>query len=496
MKGRRHWRIGLGAMVAALGAAACEQELPTVDPLDGPNESRVNQAGPRIELTDHSVTPALVKIYEPGVEVYSILSSDDALPGSPDYRFGGSADGAGLLENGDGSFTYIVNHEDNFSVSRVVLDGSLRPLSGEYVVTSDAGFWRLCSATLATPEEHGFGPLFITAGESGIESMIHAVDPFGPPATGFGQTELLSAFGRWNTENAVPLPKQAYRGATVVLLGDDDSGPGGGQIAMYVGPQGDLATGDLYVMARRDGNWRERHMTVGERHPVEFHRIENQRTSTGAQIQAQAIALDAIRFGRVEDLDYRRGAHGGREIYFNVTGQAASGFNADESRSVYGRVYRLTLDPRTPTRGTLEVVLDGDDRAGPAGQFQNPDNILVTRNHVYVQEDPNGYGDETHDAYLYQYDIHTGELKVVFELDHRRNDPYYGGPGSRFGSWEYGAMLDVTDKLGGRGSDGTFILNIQPHTWRGDEYRNPDGGSRRASENQASQVVVVTGLPR
>ena len=32
----------------------------------------------------------------------------------------------------------------------------------------------------------------------------------------------------------------------------------------------------------------------------------------------------------------------------------------------YGRVYRLTLDAADPLKANLEVILDGDDRTGPA----------------------------------------------------------------------------------------------------------------------------------
>jgi hypothetical protein len=137
--------------------------------------------------------------------------------------------------------------------------------------------------------------------------------------------------------------------------------------------------------------------------------------------------------------------------------------------------------------------------------FQNPDNITVTNNYAYIKEDPNGYGDETHDSYIYQYNLNTGALKVVFELDHRRdaedavkyNGSAPGGAGdpdrSGYGSWEYGAMVDISDLTG---IPGTFSINIQPHTWRGDEYKNPDGGSLRPNEDQASQMIIVKGLPR
>jgi hypothetical protein len=305
----------------------------------------------------------------------------------------------------------------------------------------------------------------------------------------------LTALGRWNSENAVPLPKTAFPNRTVVLIGDDDSGVNGGQLAMYVSNSvGDLENGNLYVMARTDGNTRERDMVAGQSYAVQFKQIANQKTLTGAQIDATSAQLASIKFGRTEDIDYRKGTNGGREIYFNVTGQANTGVNADNSRSKYGRVYRLMLDATDPLKGTLEVILDGDNRASPAGQFQNPDNILVTQNYVYVKEDPNGYGDETHDARIYQYTISSGALSVVAELDHKRDNPVFNvGGASSFGSWEYGAMLDISDIVN---EPNTFLLNIQPHTWRGDRFRGVDGGALRATENQASAVVVLKGLPR
>ena len=449
-----------------------------------------------VVLTNHSVTPALVKNVAPGVEVFSLMSSDDRFPMSPNFIMGGSPDGAGLLKNDDGTFTYVTNHEDNYSVSRITLDETFKPVKGEYIITSDHGRWRLCSATMATPEEHGYGPLFITAGESGPESQIHAANPFAAQNT----SRILTSFGAWSTENAVPLPKTAYPGKTVVIIGDDDSREFGGQIALYVGEGvGNLDTGNLYVLARVDDNTRERDMVVGETYEVEFRQIEDQTTLAPSEFNPASAALNAMPFGRVEDLDYRKDGVG-REVYFNVTGQNDSGANADFSRTKYGRVYRLTMDVTNPLKATIEVILDGDDRGGIAGQFQNPDNILATENYLYIQEDPNGYGDETHDAYIYQYEIETGRMQVVMELDHRRGEDKYNvdrdgitPSESRLGGWEYGAMLDVSETLG---IPNTFVLNIQPHSWRSPVYAGVDGGTLRAAENQASHVVVVKGLER
>jgi hypothetical protein len=450
-----------------------------------------------IPLTNRSVTPPLLKALVSGVTIHSVVSSDDRLEGSPTFVFGGSADGMGLIRNTNGTFTLLTNHEDNFAVSRVRLDKDFKPVSGDYVVNSTAGRYRLCSATLVTPEEHGFGPLFLTAGESSEESEILAVDPSGTANT----PKYLAGFGRWNTENTVPLPKTAYAGKTVILIGDDDSGAEGGQVGLYVSNTvGDLDNGNLYVLARSDNNTIERDIKIGQALPVEFRQVANQRTLTGRQINQAAASLKAIAFGRVEDLDYRKGGGANsREIYFAVTGQNNTGVNANDSRSKFGRVYRLRMNDADPLKGTLELVLDGDDRTGPAKEFQNPDNLVVTTNYVYVQEDDNGYGSETHDAYVYQYAIATREFKPVLMMDHRRTESdaaIYNASGARpagKAGWEYGAMIDVSSDLG---HADTFLLALQPHSWRAAKYAGVDGGTLRATENQASQVVLVKGLPR
>ena len=383
--------------------------------------------------SDYSVTPPLVKIM-PGFEslqVNSLVGSDDVLPLSPGFIFGGSADGAGLLRLGqsgfgdvaDARYALLVNHEDNYAVSRLLLDRQLRPIKGEYILNSNGGTWRICSATMATPQEHGFGPTFLTCGENGPESRIHAVNPL---ETAFNPalSKEVPGLGRWSAENCVPLPKSAYPGKTVMLIGDDDF-QGAGQFVLYMSDVvGDLNNGKVYVMRRADQNNRETSISFGNSYDVEFVEINDISTLTGAQITTESDAKNAIKFGRVEDIDYRKGSPAaGREVYYTVTGQAYSGVNADSSRTKYGRVYRLVLNRNNPLKGKLEVVLDGDVRPGIADQFQNPDNICVTENYVYVQEDPNSYGDETHDAYVYQYNIATKELKKVFELDHRRDAP-------------------------------------------------------------------------
>lgn len=477
---------GIGLLAGILLLAYCTKD-------DHGNPDNPNT---KIEWKNHSATPVFIKKLSgfENVDVYTLISSDDTLKQSPQYVFGGSADGAGLVKQGD-NYVMLVNQEDNYSVSRITLDKTFTPVKGEYLLNSDGGQWRLCSATMATPAEHGFGPLYLTCGESNVEGNVHGLDPLaaaGNPAVG----HELKALGYRSAENAVPLPKQSYPGKTAIVIGEDADDASGGQVFLYLANStGDLQNGDQYMLRRTDGNQRETDMTEGATYDVEFTPYD--KTLTGKQVADLTDQLKAIKFGRVEDVDYRKGsADNGREVYFTVTGQDKSGVNADGSRTMYGRVYRLRLDAGNPLKGKLEVILDGDNDKGPAADFQNPDNICVTENYVYVQEDSNGYGTETHDAYVYQYNITGKQLKPVFELNHFRKTPEgttYGGTGSKFGSWEYGALVDISDLIGVKDA---FTLCIQPHTWRGDRYKGVDGGAKRSSENQASEIVYIKGLPR
>jgi hypothetical protein len=491
--------LAVTAMTGALSLSGCQYFEEIIK-----NPGNPTVPAPKVVLKNHSVTPALVKFHSgfEHLKSYSLLSSDDVLPQSPDFVFGGSADGAGYLKNPDGKgFIGLVNHEDNFAVSRIYFDENFKPVKGEYVLNSDGGIWRLCSATLATPAVHGFGPTFLTCGESGPESQIHALNPFAS-VTDASVDRIKPALGQWSAENAVPLPKETYPNKTVIVIGDDDF-QGEGELALYISNQGDLDNGDVYALRRLDKNRTEMDIRLGSRYTVEF--VKLPKNATSEQIKAATAELGTLNFGRVEDIDYRKGGGANnREIYFNVTGREYTGVNAGKTDTRKGRVYRLVLDANNPLKGTLTLVLDGDAPHTKAGQlFQNPDNILVTSNYAYIQEDPNTYGDETHDAYIYQYNLHTGDLKVVLEADHRRNEldaEKYNRdrtgesyqPSIR-GSWEYGALEDVSDLIG---IPNTFVLCVQPHTWRGSKYAGVDGGSLRPTENQASQLVIIQGLPK
>ena len=476
---------------AAITISACRKDKGEVtDPVVNP-----------IELQDYSVNPSLLKSLSgfESLKISTLISSDDVLPESPNFVFGAQPDGAGIMRDPSGKgFIMINNHEILQSVSRVYLDKNFKPVKGEYIVDSDGGMTRLCSATLATPEEHGFAKAtFLTAGESGAESMIHAIDPLGA-ADKKNSQRTLSALGRWSAENAVPLPKGSYPGKSVILIGEDETD---GQLAMYVSnTQGDLNNGKLYVMKRTNDDPIETNMSKGSRYDVSFVELNNVKTATGAQLQQQTVDKKALMLARVEDIDYRKGnAANGREVYFTATGVSqADKVTPVSGKSMWGRVYKLVLDANDPLKGKLEVVVDGADK--PGSSIVNPDNLCVTENYVYIQEDGDSYyKNNDHDGTIWQFTMASKALKPMLQMNHRRtetafNSKYNPGNDQRTSSWEYGAMYDVSEFTG---IPDSFIVNLHPHTWTDAKYKNADGGTARLTNNsEGGQVVIVRGVAR
>lgn len=358
------------------------------------------------EFKNRSNAPSFVTV-DPafaGIKAYTLISSSDSIAASPGFVYGGAPDGQGFLNNPDGSgYIMVTNHENTWAASRVYLDKKLNPIKGEYVVNSDGGMFRLCSASLATPEEHGYGPTFLTTGESNVNAMTHAINPLST-ATPSDQSRVLAALGKFSGENAVPLHKNAYPGKTVIILGED---AGNGQVYLYVSNViGDLTNGKLYALRRTNLDQIEKNMTMGNTYDVEFAEVPNAKNLTGTEIENLNSTLRSIQFARVEDLDYRKGsAINNREIYF-----VATGVSGQTDKTYWGRVYRIKLDAANPLLGKLEVIEDGD--LTPGTGIINPDNLCVTNNYVYIQEDGDSFfPGATHNSLIWQYDIAIGTKK-------------------------------------------------------------------------------------
>lgn len=491
--GMKRKQITMLSLLLSLAAVSCKDKI-----------EDDQQPIPKANLDNYSKEPVFV-YGMPGFEdinITTLISSSDKLEGSPNFVFAGQPDGAGFMKDPNSNgFLMITNHEITQSVSRVFLDNNFKPIKGEYIMDGTGGTTRLCSATLATPEEHGFSA-FLTAGESGEESMVHELSPVASTAQRSDKNRVKRALGKASMENAVPLPKDISNGKTYIVIGEDQSygssHQSAGQLIMYVSDkQGDLDNGKLYALKRTNDDYTETNIKKGSTYDVEFVEIPNAKDLTGKEINKRNIDNNAIRFSRVEDVDYRKGAKNGREIYFTATGQSADGSTPTEGLTMWGRVYKLNLDAKDMLKGKLEVIAEGD--SDPGNNLINPDNLCVTENYVYIQEDGDSfYTNAKHDSYIWQYSMATKTYKPWLNMKHNRNDAEWqknynqSGKLNKFGSWEFGAMVDVSHLVG---IPNTFAVNIHSHTWQNDNFAHADGSDAVIS-NEGGQVVLIRNVQK
>ena len=455
-----------------------------------------------------------------------IMSSADILPTDSTFVYGSYMDGAALYpyNDGSGTFAFINNLERDFSIARIRMNSNLQPLEGSYIVNSTAtAFTAQCSGSSITVEEHGFGPLYLSGGEWGGNAKgVYKVNPFRSTDNRV-EVDRLAALGEWSTENAVAIGKNAYPGQTVIFMGDDDSNNSYPQahFAMYVGGLGDLNSGDLYVLKGTNpietapgagGQLFEMGMSEGTEYDVEWVKVTER---TLDELNQEAIDASAIGFQRIEDIDWQKGsASNNRNVFFNATGRYRSD-NPDLANrgTTFGRVYKLELNETDPIgNAKLTVVVDGDKEGGIGDGIHSPDNILVTENYAYIQEDPNGYAnlnlDITGYAKLWQYDIAAKTFTEVMECAQATAASL--DIGNTESMWEITGLIDVTDIIGA--TESTFIGGAQVHGWR--PVNNPNTAKRAdglifsdptaidptidptGSGSEGSVLFKITGLPR
>ena len=475
---------------------------------------------PELEPLTASVVPNTVfDVKDPSVNVEMILTSQDILPSDSTFVYGSYTDGCALFDNGDDTYSFIVNLERDYSIARIKMNKDLQPLEGDYIVNSTAtAFTAMCSGSGITQEEHGFGPLYLSGGEwigagAGAQG-VYVVDPYKSKDLASIATRS-AAMGEWATENAVVIGKNAYPSNTVAIIGDDDSNNTypESHLGMYVGKRGDLFAGDLFTLRGKNavetapglgGQLFEMGMAEGTAYDVEWVEMEERSL---AELNQEGIDSLSIGFQRIEDIDWRKGsADNERTLFFCVTGRYRSDNPALADRgTTFGRIYMLELNDADPTGDAkLTCILDGDKVGGIADGFHSPDNIVVTENYVYIQEDPNGYFDQNSAikgwAKLYKYNIATGELSTVLECD-EDNNPQYGGGGK----WEITGMIDVTDIIDA--DEPTFLCGVQVHGWEQDKiesavradgqpFFDPTAIAEGLSDLEGSFLFKITGLPR
>jgi uncharacterized protein DUF839 len=420
------------ALAAAVGLAAVTATAALANTITGPSSS----ASPYVERS------------QPGVVTKSILTVGDSVNAKPDgtpYRMVGIPDGLGAFDNGNGTFTVLMNHElpNNRGVVRAhgaigsfvskwtIEKGSLRVLHGEDLIQQVAtwnaatasfngpakgiAIARLCSANL--PELSAFydaasglgydGRLFMDGEENGAEgrAFAHGMD---------GTSWELPALGKFSWENSIANPAT---GAATVVVGTDDSTPG--QVYVYVGSKkgagnaptrAGLTGGTLYGV-KVAGFATEPAGGIPSSTRFTLASLGNREASTGATLETDSNTAGVTRFLRPEDASWD--PTDPSRLYFVTT----NGFDQPS------RLWRLTFDDlaNPAAGGTIEELLEG-----PEGGHQMLDNITVNdRGQVLLQEDP---GNQSYIARLW---IYSPESDSLVEVAHHDEDRFAPG-GSQF----------------------------------------------------------------
>ena len=402
------------------------------------------------------------------------------------WRMAGIADGLGAFDNGDGTFTLLMNHELNSSqgvvrehgsigafVSSLTIDKAtlqvveahdliedvfLYDAAGGAWVEGTTAFNRLCSADLADPDAfynpdsglgYNGGRLFLNGEESGAEGRAFAHIASGPDA---GTSYELPSLGNMSYENVVASP---YTGDKTVVAALDDTG--GGQVYFYFGEkqaagnaveQAGLAGGTFYGIQVAEleaaGNAETNDTDFGGDLQSAFSLISlgDVTGKTGAEIETESVAAGVTGFLRPED-----GAWDTQDpdrFYFVTT----NGF--DEPSRLWALDFTDAGDPEAG--GIITMLLDGSE-----GQ-RMLDNLTVTKDgKVVIQEDP---GNQTHIAKIWEYDPESDSLSLLAQHDPER----FVAGGSQFLTQdeESSGIIDVTDILGSSGQN-VFLFDVQAH---------------------------------
>jgi Bacterial protein of unknown function (DUF839) len=450
---------------------------------------------------------------QPGVITKSILTVGDSVNTKPDgvtpYRMVGIPDGLGAYDNGDGTFTVLMNHELGSSqgairahgargafVSKWTIDkDSLQVLHGEDLIqklyTWDGATWvqsntdaaparlnRLCSADL--PARSAFfnaasgngydGRLFMDGEEGGTTGR-----PFGHVVATGDSYELTPWLGNMSYENVVANP--ATGDATVTMNMDDGDATVGQQVYLYRGTktnignpvqQAGLTGGTLYGL-KVLGVPQDEYLhawTVGEQHGVQFVDVSAFAGVGGpgpGTLDGDSQANGVTNFQRPEDGSWD--PNNPSDYYFVTT--SSFGPIPSENRTGETRLWRVRfVDPADPSLGaTITLLVSGpvgtpdsisatDTQSAGSPGPQMLDNITVNdRGQVLLVED---VGNQAYRGGAWIYSTGSGNLVKFAEHDPARFTP--GAPGFLTKDEEMSGIIPA-----GFLGEGWYLLDVQAH---------------------------------
>lgn len=368
-----------------------------------------------------SSVPPFLEPRTSGVEFVAILGAGDAAPADRTYRMAGAPDGLGAYDNGDGSFTVLMNHElrrgsgavrahgtagafvSQWTIRKrdlMVLEGrdfvrTVKLWDGQgYATGAGDGFSRFCSADLAPPSA-----FFNRSSGKGLQDarlFMNGEEDSPGVSRGFayvvggdehGTAYELPRLGRHPFENLLANPFEQDK--TLVAATEDG---GDNKVYFYVGEK--QARGNAVERAG---------LNNGSTYQLEIDAYTDDDPATGFRAgKFRLVEAGGTALARPED-----GAWDPRNpdrFYFATT----------DSFKGNSRLWEVRFhDIRQPQRGgSIRVLLDGA-KAG----FRMLDNIAVDDGgNVYMQED---VGNKPYLGKIWRFEPDTGRLTLLAQHDAR-----------------------------------------------------------------------------
>jgi hypothetical protein len=207
-----------------------------------------------------------------------------------------------------------------------------------------------------------------------------------------------------------------------------------------------------------------------------------------------------FQFVRLEDIAYDRKRN--NVVYIADTGRGATSAGGNAFTSSNGRIWKLVLDKKDPTKAKLSILVEGDDNpVKTLNEIHQPDNLESTKDGLFVTEDPGssqqfpvGSTDpNTTTARLWHVDLKTGTSSVVARVNQSADE----GPTDRdavtapgnLGSWETSGIVDAS-KFFGRG---TYLIDIQAPSLVVEEETRPDAGDGNPAtyQREGGQLLIL-----
>jgi 2',3'-cyclic-nucleotide 2'-phosphodiesterase (5'-nucleotidase family)/sugar lactone lactonase YvrE len=458
--------------------------------------------------------------------------------GNNGYRFNGTPDGIGVMDNGNGTLRVVVNHEFGATAGDVRAHGSkgaylsdltidkatLSVISGKDFLASttdlflaDANgtltngnttaFARFCSGDLAAAGAFrngttGYdGRIYITGEENGPEGRAFAHVLTGTDA---GKVYELASLGNLSFENVVANPFAQDK--TVVASLDDTIT--NGQVYIHIGAktttgnaieQAGLAGGITYgVRVNSTGTTNTEVGNLASPNDTglglngsgvgtfELVNLGDVKAKTGTTLNSESIAAGVTNWLRPEDGAW---SNDGKTFYFVTTATATS------ASRLWALEFTNLANPEAG--GTVKMLLNGSE-----GQLMLDNMTVADDGSILLQEDPGG---NARLAKIWRYNPSTDTLVELAQ----HNPVLFGGtaatnPNFITNDEESSGIVDISSYLTGvSGYDTTkfsyFLIADQIHKAVANPTSQVEMGelsvmaTAKAAANQ--QIVPETALP-